>query len=116
MSAAHEATETEGSATSAPAAPLAEFEPHIAQTPLLSVEPVSTLDTTPAPSVGAPQSNPETSTTPANPAPTPSATPEPSEAAAPPQPAEEAAPAVEEPPRPRRRGWWQRARASVIGG
>ena len=48
-------------------------------------------------------------------APNPSATPEPAEAQASPQPPEEAAPAVEEPPRPRRRGWWQRARASVIG-
>jgi ribonuclease E len=32
-----------------------------------------------------------------------------------PDPASERAPAVDEPTRPRRSGWWQRARASVIG-
>jgi ribonuclease E len=31
------------------------------------------------------------------------------------RPAPEPAPAMDEPPRPRRSGWWQRARASVIG-
>ena len=37
----------------------------------------------------------------------------PAEATAPAEPAP--APAKDEPPRPRRNGWWQRARASVIG-
>ena len=41
------------------------------------------------------------------------------ESSAPPEAAEEPAPATppakDEPPRPRRNGWWQRARASVIG-
>jgi ribonuclease E len=31
------------------------------------------------------------------------------------QPVPEPAPAAEEPPRPRRSGWWQRARASIVG-
>ena len=116
MGQAHEASETETSGTSAPAEPPVEFEPHTGQMSLLPVEPVSTLETTPAPSVDAPQSNPEASIAPANSAPSPSATSEPVEPAPSPQPPEEAAPAVEEAPRPRRRGWWQRARASVIGG
>ncbi len=115
MSEANAATETEASAASAPAEPPAEFEPHSAQMSLLSVEPVSALETTPTPSVGAPQSNPETSTTLPNAAPNPGAASEPAEAAASPQPPGEAAPGVDEPSRPRRRGWWQRARASVIG-
>jgi len=115
MSEANAATETEASAASAPAEPPAEFEPHSAQMSLLSVEPVSALETTPTPSVGAPQSNPETSTTLSNAAPNPGAASEPAEAAASPQPPGEAAPGVDEPSRPRRRGWWQRARASVIG-
>jgi ribonuclease E len=34
---------------------------------------------------------------------------------APSQPVPEPAPAAEEPPRPRRSGWWQRARASIVG-
>ena len=58
MGEAHEASETETSATSAPAEPLVEFEPHTGQMSLLPVEPVSALETTPAPSVDAPQSNP----------------------------------------------------------
>src|SRR5271165_3420517 len=32
-----------------------------------------------------------------------------------PAPAPDPAPAAEEPPRPRRSGWWQRARASIVG-
>ncbi|HKN30509.1 MAG TPA: Rne/Rng family ribonuclease [Roseiarcus sp.] len=31
------------------------------------------------------------------------------------EPGPESAPAAEEPPRPRRSGWWQRARASIVG-
>ncbi len=116
MGEAHEASETETSGTSAPAEPPVEFEPHTGQMSLLPVEPVSALETTPAPSVDVPQSNPEASIAAANAAPSPGAKPEPEEAPPSPQPPEEAAPAVEEPPRPRRRGWWQRARASVIGG
>jgi ribonuclease E len=115
MSEANAATETEASAASAPVEPtLAEFEPHIAQMPLRSVESVLALET--APSAGAPQSNPEAPATPSDAAPTSSATPEPADAPPSPESPDEAAPAVEEPPRPRRRGWWQRARASVIGG
>jgi ribonuclease E len=116
MDEAHEASETETSATSAPAEPLVEFEPHSGQMSLLPVEPVSSLETTPAPGVDAPQSNPEASIAAADAAQSSGATPEPAETAPSPQPPEEAAPAVEEPPRPRRKGWWQRARASVIGG
>jgi ribonuclease E len=32
-----------------------------------------------------------------------------------PHPVQEMAPAADEPPRPRRSGWWQRARASIVG-
>ncbi|MBV8442691.1 MAG: ribonuclease E/G, partial [Hyphomicrobiales bacterium] len=32
-----------------------------------------------------------------------------------PHPVQETAPAADEPPRPRRSGWWQRARASIVG-
>jgi ribonuclease E len=31
------------------------------------------------------------------------------------EPAHPAAPALDEPPRPRRNGWWQRARATIVG-
>jgi ribonuclease E len=114
MSEANAATETEASASAPAEPPLTEFEPHSPQIAFMPVERVSALET--APSVGAPQPNPEASATPADAAPTPHAMPEPADAAPSPEPPEEAAPAVEEPPRPRRRGWWQRARASVIGG
>jgi ribonuclease E len=64
-----------------------------------------------APSASAPPAPSEASTAP----PTPDAPAGPSEPAAPPQPPAEAAPAVDEPARPRRSGWWQRARATVMG-
>ncbi len=116
MSEPNGAIQAETSAAAPATEPPVEFEPQMTQMPPLAAEPVSHLEVTPAPSVGAPQSSPEASPTPADVAPTPSATPEPAEAHPSPQPPEEAAPAAEEPPRPRRKGWWQRARASVIGG
>jgi ribonuclease E len=107
------ASETDTSATPAPAELVHESEPHLPQTSPLDTEPVSASETftAPAPSAVASQSASTASTTPPNLEPTS----EPPEAAAPPQPPPETAPAVDERPRPRRSGWWQRARASVIG-
>jgi ribonuclease E len=68
----------------------------------------------PAPAAGAPEPTLEASAPAASAAPTvESSAPAEAEPAA--EPAPKPAPAADEPPRPRRSGWWQRARASVIG-
>jgi ribonuclease E len=101
----------------APAELAAESEPDFPQMSPLSAEADSALEGTiaPASSAAAPPVTPEASTTPPNSASNPDATVMPAEPAAPPPPSPEARPAVDEPARPRRSGWWQRARASVIG-
>jgi ribonuclease E len=103
-------------AETAPAELAAESEPDFPQVSPLSAEADSALDETivPASSVGPLPLTPEASTTPPNSASDPDATVMPAEPAPPPA-SPEPRPAVDEPARPRRSGWWQRARASVIG-
>jgi ribonuclease E len=113
---------SEGIATSetetAPAELAAESEPDFPQMSPLAAEADLTLDKTivPASSAAELPVTPEASTTPPNSASNPDATVGPAQPAAPPQPSAEPAPAaVDGPARPRRSGWWQRARASVMG-
>ncbi len=74
-----------------------------------------------SPSEGAPVYAPEAAAAPepeptrAEASETPAAAHEPSPAEPAPAEAPEPAPAVDEPPRPRRSGWWQRARATLVG-
>ena len=110
------ASESEAPAAPPPAEPLAESRPLFPQMSPLPVEPGLAPGTTaaPPPSAVAPEFTPEASTMPPSEAPDPEVTLGPAEAAAPTQRRPETEPAVDG-PRPRRSGWWQRARASVIG-
>jgi ribonuclease E len=82
-----------------------------------SAEADSALDKTIAPASSAAELpvTSEAASSPPNSAPNPDATAGPPEPEAPPQPSAEPAPTVDGPARPRRSGWWQRARASVMG-
>jgi ribonuclease E len=101
----------------APAELAAESEPDFPQMSPLAAEADSALDKTivPASSAAELPVTPEAPSPPPNSASNPDATVGPEEPAAPPQPSAESAPAVDGPARPRRSGWWQRARASVMG-
>jgi ribonuclease E len=110
MPVAGQATETETQAAAPRAETQAETNRDLPETSPAPVEQESVLLTTtaPSPSAQAPEFAPEPVASASHPgeAPTPAVR----------EVEAEPAPAAEESPRPRRSGWWQRARATVIGG
>jgi ribonuclease E len=99
-----------------PPEPFAESGSDFSQSSLLPVEPDSAVRSTAEPAAsGAPEFASADLAPPASAAPDSEATPGAAESEAQ-QPPPETAPAIDERPRPRRSGWWQRARATVMGG
>jgi ribonuclease E len=97
-------------------APIVESEPVVAEAPIVESEPVAEAapDAAAEPVAEAAPQAPEALEAPETPpADSPPAVEPP--AAEPVAAAEPEAPAPEEPPRPRRTGWWQRARATIVG-
>jgi len=120
----HSSSDAEGIETEAAAHAVAPSEPGLDSTSGADAEPVAATERsraleTPVAEIEEPlraehsSLEPEAAATLAEPAPVDPETQAPPSPS--PHPVQETAPAADEPPRPRRSGWWQRARASIVG-